>query len=244
LCSIPHVTGQEQAVRAAFQRLRKDLEEVCTPTVARSVLFLALEDWGPHAPSTRAELPEFVRGPLRRVLIGELGSTRAVSLLMELETTLAVVDSEDERVSLKPQPRVSAPMSATSTWALRPVRPGPVDVLVVSDRGSLGTILQLAVGTDAINVASATQLKTKTDIPKTTEIVLVDGARPPALEPVSLARAFDGLPRDVFLAVWAAEEPYGRELVHALQAGGIACMPFSASEGIAPFVDLVRSRRG
>jgi hypothetical protein len=238
------VTGQEQAIRAAFQRLRKDLEEVCTPTVARSVLFLALEDWGPKAPSTRDELPEFVRGPLRRVLIGELGSARAVSLLVELETTLAVVDCEDERVSLKPQPRVSAPMSATSTWALRPVKPGPVDVLVIADRGSLATILQLAVGADVINVASAAAFKRAADIPKTTEIVLVDGARPPAIEPVTLARGFDGLARDVFLAVWAAEEPYGRELVRALQAAGIACVPFSAAEGVAPFLDLVRSRRG
>jgi hypothetical protein len=67
---------------------------------------------------------------------------------------------------------------------------------------------------------------------------------PPTIEPIELASILTRVSKDVWLAIWGADEPYGGQVTSALGAADIHCVPLPRREGIAPFIDLVRARKG
>ena len=213
--------------------------------VARAVLFDALTQWGPEVPATRLQLSDFVHGPLRRVITDHVGAQRCVEYLLDLENALAVVDSEDDkRPSVLPPPEPAAAHSA-STWAMVPVRGRSVRVLLVSARAAIGDMLELALGRDLVTTHRAEPLASLPDeLASQVDVLVVDCVSPPTIEPVALARMLTTAPKDVWLAIWGADEPFGGEITRALEAADVHCVPLPKTEGIAPFIDLVRARRG
>jgi hypothetical protein len=73
-------------------------------------------------------------------------------------------------------------------------------------------------------------------------IVLVDASDFPSIEPTDLAAAM-GKAGEAVRAIWGADLPYGQGVLAAAQRLGIPTTPLDRREGIAPLMDLVRSRR-
>jgi hypothetical protein len=234
---------------AQIRRVREHLSEDLSPVLARAVLFEALTKWGPQIPRDRAELVRFVRGPLREVLQRFVRPEDAVSTLVRIENSLAVVDhtDDDSRPRLKPStippPPDFATVSSDTTRALRPIM-RPVRVLVVSSRPSFASTLELSLGTSLVRTEPAdTPLALRERLDQMVDVVLIDSGDPPPLEPTGLASLLNRVGPETWIAIWGAELPFGRELSRALEAGGIDTIPFVTREGMAPFVDLVRSRQ-
>lgn len=213
--------------------------------VARAVLFEALTRWGPEVPSTRLELSHFVHGPLRRVLTDRVGVQRGASYLLDLETALAVVDSEDDKRPSVLPPAAPAAEHSASTWAMVPVRGRSVRVLLVSASASIGNMLELALGRDLVTTRRAEPVASiPEELATEIDVLVVDSVSPPTIEPVVLAGMLTGAPKDLWLAIWGADEPFGGEITRALETADVHCVPLPKTEGIAPFIDLVRARRG
>lgn len=237
--------GKETAARAAIRRVRDALEGGLGADDARAVLFDALTQWGPEIPGSRVELNDFVHGPLRRLLSTHVGTNDGIRFMLELENALAVVDSTDgERPSVLP-PSVSRPAHAASTWTMKPIPGRAVRVLLISSRDAIGDMLELALGRDLVNPVLAHPLSSIAHrIEHESDVVVIDGVSPPTIGPLELAQSLTRATKDVWLAVWGADEPYGKEVAGALVAAGVHCVPLPRKEGIAPFIDLVRARKG
>lgn len=230
---------------ARIQRLRALLEEGLTADEARAAIFNALSQWGPQIPSSNEELTSFVRGPLRRVLGTTVAAAHMGPLMLDIENSLAVIDSvDDQSPSPRPSVRPSLPASAESTWAMRPVSNTPLRVLVLSARSSLPEMLEFTVGPEIVTTTAISSIDGIDRELSDVEIVFIDGVDPLTVEPTSLASMLQGITQDVWLTIWGAERPFGREVAQALDAGGVHCVPLVTTEGIAPFIDLIRSRRG
>jgi hypothetical protein len=239
------VEGDGSSSHAAIRRVRDTLESGIGADQARAVLFDALTQWGWEIPGSRVELNDFVHGPLRRLLAQYTGSSDTLRFMLDLENALAVVDSSDsKRPSVFP-PSAPQEANAASTWTMKPI-PGPaVRVLCVSSRESIGRMLELALGRDLVSPRLATPLSTIAHaITHDSDVVVVDGVSPPTIGPLELARLLTKASIDVWLAIWGAEEPYGQEVASVLLAADVHCVPIPRKEGIAPFIDLVRARKG
>ncbi len=213
--------------------------------LARAVLFDALTQWGPQIPRSRLELTRFVRGPLRSVLHKYVRPEDAVSTLVRIENALAVVDwtDDDSRPSLKPSTLPPPPGAAGKTLALRPIIE-VVRVLVVSTRPAFATTLELSLGSSLVKTEPAESLLAlRASLERDVDVVLIDAGNPPPTEPTRLASVLNRAAPDTWIAIWGSELVFGMELARALEAGGVDCIPFLNREGIAPFVDLVRSRQ-
>ena len=74
-------------------------------------------------------------------------------------------------------------------------------------------------------------------------IVIVDASDIPAIPQRALMQKLTALPSTTACVVWGRELPYGRSLTQAAEASGRAWITLEKKEGIAPLLDLVRSRR-
>lgn len=239
------VEGNESAAREAIRRVRDTLEGGLGPDGARALLFEALTQWGPEIPVTHSELDEFVHGPLSDLLAGYMDPKNAPGFMRELEAALD--ESDGHRSSVMPPASSAAahPASAASTWTMKPIPGRAVRVLLVSSRESIGDMLELALGRDLVKPVLADPLSMISEwVQNHSDVVVVDGVKPPTIEPLELAGLLNGASRDVWLAVWGADEPYGEQVTAALSAADVHCVPVPRKEGIAPFIDLVRARRG
>jgi hypothetical protein len=210
------------------------------------VLFDALTQWGPQIPHSRQELTRFVRGSLRNVLHRYVRPEDAVSTLVRIENSLAIIDHTDDESRPKvhrPSTLPPPPESAHETLALKPITES-VRVLVVSTREAFASTLELSLGTSLVKTEPAqSMLALRERLDQEVDIVLVDAGDPPPTEPTRLASVLNRVAEGVWIAVWGSELPFGQELTRALEAGGRECIPFLVEEGVAPFVDLVRSRQ-
>ncbi len=245
------VEGNESAARAAIRRMRDTLEGGLGPDDARALLFDALTEWGPSIPITWAELNQFVHGPLERLLVRYMDPKTAPRFMSQLDDALDVAGDEPQRrSSVVPPPSspltaTAHPASAASTWTMKPIPGKAVRVLLVSSRESIGDMLELALGRDLVKPVLADPPSMISEWVKNhSDVVVVDGVKPPAIAPHELVGLLEGASRDVWLAVWGADEPYGEQVAQGLSAADVHCVPVPRKEGIAPFIDLVRARRG
>jgi hypothetical protein len=240
------VEGNESAARAAIRRVRDTLEAGLGPDDARALLFDALTQWGPTIPVTWEELNEFVHGPVEKLLGAYMDAGNAPRFMTQLEDALEAEDAGELRKSVMPSITQNPhPASAASTWTMKPIPGKAVRVLLVSSRESIGDMLELALGRDLVKPVLANPLSMISEwVQNHSDVVVVDGVKPPGLEPQELVELLDGASRDVWLAVWGADEPYGEQVTAMLSAADVHCVPVPRKEGIAPFIDLVRARRG
>jgi hypothetical protein len=216
--------------------------------MARAILFDALTRWGPQIPQNREELTRFVRGPLREVLDRYLRAEDVGDTMLRVEMALAVVDhtDDDSRPSvLPPTDSALADLStdADTTRALRPIS-RPVQVLVVSTRPGFASTIEVALGGSLVQTEPATSvLALRAQLEREIDIILMDAGDPPPVEPTRLASLLNRVGADTLIAVWGSRLAFGRDLIRTLEAGGVPCIAFAIPEGMAPFVDLVRSRQ-
>lgn len=216
--------------------------------MARAILFDALTRWGPQIPQNREELTRFVRGPLREVLDRYLRAEDVGDTMLRVEMALAVVDhtDDDSRPSvLPPTDSALADLSsnADTTRALRPIS-RPVQVLVVSTRPGFASTIEVALGGSLVQTEPATSvLALRAQLEREIDVILIDAGDPPPVEPTRLASLLNRVGADTLIAVWGSRLGFGRDLIRTLEAGGVPCIAFAIPEGMAPFVDLVRSRQ-
>jgi len=216
--------------------------------MARAILFDALTRWGPQIPQNREELTRFVRGPLREVLDRYLRAEDVGDTMLRVEMALAVVDhSDDSQVatypSRPPPPLMDPSLSADTTRALRPIS-RPVQVLVVSTRPGFASTIEVALGGSLVQTEPASSiLALRAQLEREIDIILIDAGDPPPVEPTRLASLLNRVGPDAWIAVWGSRLGFGRDLIRTLEAGGVHSIAFAIPEGMAPFVDLVRSRQ-
>jgi hypothetical protein len=231
-----------------IRRVRQSLQEELSPVMARAILFDALTRWGPQIPQDRDELTRFVRGALRDVLTRYLRAEDVGVTMLRIEMALAVVDHADDpsRVhvpSQRPPPMMDPGLSADTTRALKPIE-RPVEVLVVSMRPSFSSTIELALGGSLVHTAPAPSiLALRAELERDIDIILMDAGDPPPVEPTRLASILNRIGPDTWIAVWGSKLVFGSDLIRTLEAGGVPCIAFAIPEGMAPFVDLVRSRQ-
>ncbi|MBW2461240.1 MAG: hypothetical protein JRH11_06310 [Deltaproteobacteria bacterium] len=235
---------------ANIRRVRKQLTDDFSPVMARAILFDALTQWGPRIPQSREELARFVRGPLRDVLLRHRMPQQVITSLLEIETALAVVDHLDDQSrprlgpSTRPPPPMSAPVSADTTVAIRAIA-RPVHVLVASLDVGFAPTIEVALGGSLVRTDPvASELGLRSELEREIDIILIDAMQPLDVEPTRLAFLLNRIEPGTLIAVWGSRLAWGRDIIGAIEAGGLATVPFSIAEGMAPFVDLVRSRQG
>lgn len=235
---------------ANIRRVRQVLSEELSPVMARAILFDALTQWGPRIPQSRDEFTRFVRGPLTAALRRHLHPQDVVSTMLRIETSLAVVDHLDDesRPRLRPSTRPPPPMGmggnigADTTVAIRAIA-RPVRVLVVSEDVAFAPTIELALGGSLVRTDAVTsELGLRSELEGEIDIVLVDAKQPLPVEPTRLAYLLNRVERQTLIAVWGSRLPHGGDILGALEAGGLSTVAFAIPDGMAPFVDLVRSR--
>lgn len=240
------------AAIANIRRVRQRLSEDISPVMARAVLFDALTQWGPRIPQSRDEMTRFVRGALRDVLGRHLGTEDVVHILLRVETALAVVDHLDDQsrprlqASSHPPPAGAAgsgPVDADTTVALQAVA-RPVRVLVVSLDVGFAPTIEMALGGSLVRTAPvASEAALQSELEVESDIILLDAMHPLEIEPTRLALLLNRIAPETLIAIWGSRLSFGRDIIGALEAGGLRTVGFAIPEGMAPFVDLIRSRR-
>jgi hypothetical protein len=124
---------------------------------------------------------------------------------------------------------------------------GAVGVLVVSNKPDLAMRLAATLGPGRITtrtISSVAALEQQLRVAEYPPIVLVDSVEFAALEPRDLAAVLQRSPKGTVHAIWGADLAYGSMVLAELVERRIGATPLDRREGIEPFLDLVKSRRG
>lgn len=218
--------------------IRETLEGVVHPSTASTLLFQALQEHGGTIPTTHAEILALVDGPLARELTERIGDDLADSVLGQLRMMLASVMGS----ARQPRRRPSRHDEPTRNLELSSET---LPVFVLSASRSFAEKLSAALGPHVMTAVLATDARMLLDrldqVPPA--FVLVDASDFPAIEPDELCRRLEGLPDDLVKAIWGADLPYGMSVLAAAQGTNVRFTPFDRREGIAPVLDIIRSRR-
>jgi hypothetical protein len=92
-------------------------------------------------------------------------------------------------------------------------------------------------------VGAASSVRARLEGRGAPDVVLVDATDFPPVEPDELATALATGPSTLVRVLWGADLPYGRGVVAAATARGVALIALERAHGVEPLLDLVRSRR-
>lgn len=230
--------------RPELRLVRERLESVLAPELAASILFEALAEVGGLPPASGEATLALVQGPLARALARRARSADAELIVSELNEILHQI--------VGPAVTPATPMTRTKMRELDAtleiqLGKGAVAVLVLAGKRDLAMRLEAALGPGRIATRTLStlaeaiaHLRAATFPP----IVLVDSVEFPAIEPVDLAAALRESPAGTVHAIWGADLAYGSVLLGELVERRVPATPLDRREGIEPFLDLVRSRRG
>jgi len=216
--------------------IRETVEGVLHPATASSVLFEAMQEAG-GVPSTPEGMLALVRGPLSRRLEDRLGEETARTLLDALEMRLQAIGS-----SSKPRRRPSRHDEPTRAVELSSET---LPVFVLASSRAFAEKLAAALGPHVMSpvLASDDAMLAERLEAVAPAFMLLDASDFPAIEPDLLIGHLEGVGADVVKAVWGADLPYGMAALAAAQQRGLDLTPFDRREGIAPLMDMIRSRR-
>lgn len=221
--------------------IRETLEGVLSPPIASTLLFEALAERGGAVPTTHEAILALVRGPIAERLRARLGDDMTQTVLEQLDAMLA---------SIAPSP---GPAHAARR---RPVRHDErtrdielssetLPVYVLSSSRGFTETLSAALGPhvmSGVHVADGAMFDERLEqVPPA--FVLVNALDFPAIDPGRLADRLAALPADLVKAIWGSDLPYGVAAIAAAEERGVHLTPFDREEGIAPLMDMIRSRR-
>lgn len=222
--------------------IRETLEGVLHPSTASTLLFEALAEHGGTVPTTHAEILSLVRGPVATRLTDRLGEDMTQSLLDQLTMMLGAIAPPPSEGGRPVRRRPSRHEEQTRNVELSSET---LPVFVLSSSREFSAKLSAALGPhvmSTVHVADAAMLRERID-QIAPAFVLVNASDFPAIEPRELVEQLAALPADLVKAIWGADLPYGMSVIAAAQAHGVHLTPFDRGEGIAPLMDMIRSRR-
>lgn len=221
--------------------LRRTLEEALTAKVASAVLFEALGTGG-GVPRSLSEVLAIVHGPLRAILEKRLGASDASALVAKIEAGLRPVWDEVATVDA-PLDELAAQASADATAAF-PVQRNPVMVAIVA--GGPGFELRLATALGPQRAAPFT-VRSLADLRELAEsppgVLLVDASDFPPVRAPEIVEVARKLPRSTACVLYGCDLPYGNAFLSVLAGEARPWVTLELREGIAPLLDLIRSRR-
>jgi hypothetical protein len=225
--------------------IRRTLEEALETRTASAVLFEALSASGKGVPQTRSEFLAVVSGPLREALHRRLEADYADELVHRIARQLMPRYDEPMTVEATLDDLALTTRDDEATTAF-PTEDRAVRVLVVAAGGSFASRLAMALGE---NRAAPRAVGT----PDQLRLALLEGTPPPIfvvdasdvapIEAARVAHAGDQLPTTTACVLWGSELPYGRTFAKAVSGQRRNWVLLEVREGIAPLLDLVRSRR-
>jgi len=235
MCSL-HAGTQGAKARSAVQTqlmsgeppqirvLREAVEDTVPASVASVAMFAALSKWGSRVPSTFLEVVDLVRGPLAEELAARLGVERARELVRALEQRLSLAEQPTGTVSRAPK----AQFEDVPTTSM-PKTTGPVRLRVVTGSPSLPTLIVSSVGPGRVELSDAPDL------------LLLDAVDPPEAWGADLERVAHEAGT---VALFGAELASGAAIAKRLASANVGFVGFESEHGIAPLLDLIRSRAG
>jgi len=230
--------------RPEMRLVREKLESLLAPELASSVLFDALAEASGMPPSTGEATLALVEGPLARVLARRVRSAEADTIVNDLIEMLRVIVGPAVTPA-HPTPRARL-RDLEITLEIQ-LGPGAVGVLVVSARPDLASRLEASLGPGRITartISSLAVFESQLRAAELPPIVIVDAVEFAPIEPVQLADALRRSPKGTVHAIWGADLAYGSVVLGELVESHVPATPLDRREGIEPFLDLVKSRRG
>jgi hypothetical protein len=231
-------------VSEATRVLRRTLEEALDTRRASSILFEALNAAGKRVPRTHDEVLAVLRGPLRGVLARQLGDEEAGALVGRIESALMPacdpVDTQEV-----PLDELAAQTRLEDATAVFPTEDRAVPILIAAAGRGFEQRVAIALGerrAAPTTVSSHEGLQRALDRPPPA-VYLIDATDFPAIDPGRLLNAARALPSTTVCVVWGVDLPFGRNLARAVAAHDRTWVLLELREGIAPLLDLVRSRR-
>ena len=221
--------------------VRSALEDALDTRLASTVLFEALGEAGSQVPRSLDELVDVVRGPLREVLARRLDPGQAADLVEAIERALMPPPDEPATLEIPLDELVPRTERDDMTAPVLRLR-GPVPVLVVAETDGFARRLLAALGDNRV-APSATPAPSDETLEDPPRLLIVDASDfPTAIGPRALLSWAAGLPPSTALVLWAASLPYGKNLQRELASTELSFVTFDPTEGIAPLLDLIRSR--
>jgi hypothetical protein len=230
--------------RPELRLVREKLESLLAPELASSILFDALAEVGGAPPASGEATLALVEGPLARVLGRRVRKAEADVIVRELVDTLRVIVGP----ALTPvQPMTREKVRELEITLEIQIGRGAVGVLVLSSKPDLAMRLEAALGPGRIStrtLATGAMLESQLRAAELPPIVLVDAVEFAPVEPVELAAVLKRSRKGTIHAIWGADLAYGSMVLGELLARRVPATPLDRREGIEPFLDLVKSRRG
>ncbi|MCB9596217.1 MAG: hypothetical protein H6719_26075 [Sandaracinaceae bacterium] len=202
--------------------LRESVEAEVTSSVASAALFAALSAWGPRVPSTFFEVVDLVRGPLRAELARRLGDARAAEIEKRIEQRLRLAEMPTGTVSAAPR----EPFADAPTHSM-PRASGPVSVQVLAGSPVLETLVVSALGPRRVELSDAP------------DMLILDASDAPASWGADLELRAHAAPT---ICVYGSDLPEGQAAAKRLTSANVAFLGFEVEHGVAPILDLIRSR--
>jgi hypothetical protein len=220
---------------AELRLIRETLEGVVHPATASTLLFEALAEHGGVLPSDHEEIEAFVRGELSKGLVKRLGDDLATTVLDQIAAAMRAIPDNARRRNRRQEDQTRDLVLRRDTF--------PVFVLASSPM--FAKQLAAALGPKVMTVVLATDTTTWHERAASVApaFVIVDAADFPAIEPDELVATLASQPADVVKAIWGSDLPYGMSVIGAASARALSLTPFDRHEGIAPLMDMIRSRR-
>ncbi len=210
--------------------LRESLEGTLEPTLAQNVLFEAMERRGGHPPPDRASLESLAQNELAVVLTERVGARTAADILADIMLSLGRMPADPPR------------MRGRDDTASIPHESTPLGVLV-SASGGVGARLHAAIGPDRMTLTSARNAVADAALLRATPaVVLIDGADFAAIEPSELAALLSRVPSTTARLLYGPDLPYGAAVLRAVAEIGESITTLDRREGLAPLLDVIRSR--
>lgn len=224
--------------------VRRTLEDVLETRVASAVLFEALSASGKQVPQTLAEVLAVVRGPLRHALEKRLDASDADQIVARIVGELVPVYEEPRTVE-QPLDELAAETRDDEATTAYTTADSAVPVLVVAAGRGFTSRLAMALGDGRVapfqvGDERALAIALTESAPP---IFLIDASDFPSIDAINLLATAERLPATTACVLWGADLPYGRTLARTIAAQKRQWVVLELRGGIAPLLDLVRSRR-
>ncbi len=220
--------------------IRETLEGVLHPSTASTLLFEALAEHGGTLPAGHDEVLALVSGPVASRLVDRLGEDMAQSVLDQLTMMLSAIAPPPGQRAVRKRPSRHDEQTRNVELSAE-----TLPVFILAGSREFSTKLSAALGPhvmSAVHVSDAEMLFDRLSL-IAPAFVLVNASDFPAIEPQELVVALHSLAPELIKAIWGSDLPYGLSVMAAAHEIGLHLTPFDRGEGIAPLMDMIRSRR-
>lgn len=210
--------------------VREVLEGVLSPTLARTLLFDAL-DTLVKPPEEVDQWLAFAQGPLHQLVTHQVGMVEAAEVSERVHTILSAL--------LRSPASARRASEATARFERRA---GPTRVLVLAPSPRLARMLKAVLGPNVITMSVV-------DLPAFEEVVqqlspsifLIDLTERMSVEQRAVRGALQKLPPKALVLIWDQGTPEGEALASALTGSGHPVAWVDRSEGVEPLLDHIRA---